>query len=156
LPWRTAEGQHIEPQGSPEIATLIEGELYRRRCLDLSRHFSVFGASPSVLVNSLSRFNICLAVKKTIISSLVSCQFAVAEDPAVYGLPSVKDQPPGDRKAGVIWHTQGSGKSLLMAFYAGLLVFEHRMANPTFVVLTDRNVLDDQLFATFAMCKDLI
>ena len=71
-------------------------------------------------------------------------------------MPSVKDQPPGDHKAGVIWHTQGSGKSLLMAFYAGLLVFDPRMANPTLVVLTDRNDLDDQLFGTFAMCNDLI
>jgi type I restriction enzyme, R subunit len=83
-------------------------------------------------------------------------QSRAAEDPAAYGLPSVKDQPPGDHKAGVIWHTQGSGKSLLMAFYAGLLVFDPRMANPTLVVLTDRNDLDDQLFATFAMCKDLL
>ncbi|MBL4557732.1 MAG: DEAD/DEAH box helicase family protein [Rhodobacteraceae bacterium] len=62
----------------------------------------------------------------------------------------------GDRKAGVIWHTQGSGKSLLMAFYAGQLVREPAMENPTIVVITDRNDLDDQLFATFAMCRDLI
>lgn len=62
----------------------------------------------------------------------------------------------GDRKAGVIWHTQGSGKSLLMAFYAGLLVRHPALENPTLVVLTDRNDLDDQLFATFSMCRDLI
>ena len=68
----------------------------------------------------------------------------------------MESQPKGDRKAGVIWHTQGSGKSLLMAFYAGLLIFDPRMTNPTLVVLTDRNDLDDQLFATFAMCKDLL
>jgi len=80
----------------------------------------------------------------------------VDEDPAEYGLPSVKSQRPGDRRAGVIWHTQGSGKSLLMAFYAGQLVRHPDMANPTLVVLTDRNDLDDQLFATFSMCRDLI
>src|SRR5690606_36014388 len=80
----------------------------------------------------------------------------LAEDPADYGLPSVKSQQPGDRRAGVIWHTQGSGKSLLMAFYAGQLVRHPAMANPTLVVLTDRNDLDDQLFATFSMCRDLI
>jgi type I restriction enzyme R subunit len=80
----------------------------------------------------------------------------VRDDPSIYGLPSVKDQPPGDHKAGVIWHTQGSGKSLLMAFYAGLLVADPRMANPTLVVLTDRNDLDDQLFTTFSQCRDLL
>lgn len=64
--------------------------------------------------------------------------------------------PAGDRKVGVIWHTQGSGKSLLMAFYAGRIVKHPAMGNPTLVVLTDRNDLDDQLFATFSMCKDLL
>ena len=62
----------------------------------------------------------------------------------------------GDRKAGVIWHTQGSGKSLLMAFYAGQIIKHPAMQNPTLVVLTDRNDLDDQLFGTFSMCKDLL
>ncbi len=156
MPWRTTDGQHIEPKGSPEMATLIEGVFERGRFLDLLRHFTVFGESPSGLIKIIAGYHQFHAVKKAVISTLRASQVAVAEDPAVYGLPSVKDQPPGDRKAGVIWHTQGSGKSLLMAFYAGLLVFEHRMANPTLVVLTDRNDLDDQLFATFAMCKDLI
>ncbi len=64
--------------------------------------------------------------------------------------------PQGDRKVGVIWHTQGSGKSLLMAFYAGQLVRRPELENPTIVVITDRNDLDDQLFGTFSMCRDLI
>jgi type I restriction enzyme, R subunit len=64
--------------------------------------------------------------------------------------------PEGDRKVGVVWHTQGSGKSLLMAFYAGQVIKHPDMANPTLVVITDRNDLDDQLFGTFAMCKDLL
>ena len=63
---------------------------------------------------------------------------------------------PGDRRIGVVWHTQGSGKSLTMAFYAGRIVREPAMENPTVVVLTDRNDLDDQLFATFARCADLL
>src|SRR5690625_4465872 len=156
MPWRTTDGQHIEPKGSPEMATLIEGVFERGRFLDLLRHFTVFGESPSGLIKIIAGYHQFHTVKKALIYTLRASQVAVAEDPAVYGLPSAKDQPPGDRKAGVIWHTQGSGKSLLMAFYAGLLVFEQRMANPTLVVLTDRNDLDDQLFATFAMCKDLI
>src|SRR5690606_3698150 len=98
------------------------------------------------------------AVKKAVESTIRASRLVqgVADDPAEYGLPSVKTQRPGDKRAGVIWHTQGSGKSLLMAFYAGQLVKHPDMANPTLVVLTDRNDLDDQLFATFSMCRDLI
>ena len=80
----------------------------------------------------------------------------VTEDPELYGFPSVRDQPEGDRKIGVVWHTQGSGKSLSMVFYAGQLVVEPAMQNPTLVILTDRNDLDDQLFATFGNCTSLL
>ena len=156
MPWRTTDGTRIEPKGMPEMATLIEGVFEQGRFLDLLRHFTVFGETGGGLIKIIAGYHQFHAVKKSVISTLRASQVAVAEDPAVYGLPSVKDQPPGDHKAGVIWHTQGSGKSLLMAFYAGLLVFEPRMTNPTLVVLTDRNDLDDQLFATFSMCKDLI
>lgn len=160
MPWRTVDGTRVEPKGFPEMATLIEGVFEQGRFLDLLRHFTVFGEGPSGRVKIIAGYHQFHAVRKAVISTLRASQEGkqpmVAEDPAAYGLPSVKDQPPGDHKAGVIWHTQGSGKSLLMAFYAGLLVFDPRMANPTLVVLTDRNDLDDQLFATFAMCKDLI
>ncbi len=67
-----------------------------------------------------------------------------------------KGGDPGDRRIGVVWHTQGSGKSLTMAFYAGRVIREPAMANPTIVVLTDRNDLDDQLFSTFSRCQDLL
>ncbi|MFO7542317.1 MAG: type I restriction endonuclease subunit R [Thiobacillus sp.] len=156
MPWRTTDGARIEPKGMPEMATLIEGVFEPGRFLDLLRHFTVFGETGGGLIKIIAGYHQFHVVKKAVISTLRASQRAVAEDPTVYGLPSVKDQPPGDHKAGVIWHTQGSGKSLLMAFYAGLLVFDPRMANPTLVVLTDRNDLDDQLFATFAMCKDLL
>ncbi|WP_424683533.1 type I restriction endonuclease subunit R [Frateuria sp. YIM B11624] len=157
MPWRTTDGREIESKGSPEMATLIDGVFEHRRLLDLLRHFTVFGEMGSGLVKIVAGYHQFHAVKKAVVSTLrATKQSAQAEDPAVYGLPSVDSQPAGDRKVGVIWHTQGSGKSLLMAFYAGLLVAEPRMENPTLVVLTDRNDLDDQLFATFAMCKDLI
>src|SRR5690606_39049967 len=65
-------------------------------------------------------------------------------------------RPEGDRRVGVVWHTQGSGKSLTMAFYAGRVVLHPAMENPTLVVITDRNDLDDQLFGTFSRCKDLL
>ncbi|SDD21485.1 type I restriction endonuclease subunit R [Aquimonas voraii] len=157
MPWRTTDGARIEPKGSPEMATLVEGVFERGRFLDLLRHFTVFGEASSGLIKIIAGYHQFHAVKRAVASTLRASRAKwQAEDPALYGLPSVKDQPAGDRKAGVIWHTQGSGKSLLMAFYAGLLVLEPRMANPTLVVLTDRNDLDDQLFATFAMCRDLL
>ncbi len=70
--------------------------------------------------------------------------------------PATAGREPGDRRVGVVWHTQGSGKSLTMAFYAGRIIREPAMENPTIVVLTDRNDLDDQLFGTFSRCQDLL
>ena len=160
MPWRTTDGTRIEPKGLPEMATLIEGVFEPGRFLDLLRHFTVFGESPSGLIKIIAGYHQFHAVKKAVISTLRASRPAalpeVAEAAAAYRLSGGKHQPPGDHKAGVIWHTQGSGKSLLMAFYAGLLVFDARTANPTLVVLTDRNDLDDQLFATFAQCRDLL
>ena len=76
------------------------------------------------------------------------------EDPVAYGLPTAEDQPSGDRKGGVVWHTQGSGKSLSMVFYTGKIVLA--LDNPTVLVITDRNDLDDQLFDTFARSNQLL
>src|SRR5690554_430654 len=158
MPWRTTDGTTVAPTGTPELPILIEGVFEHRRLLDLLRDFTVFGETGSGLVKIITGYHQFHAVKKAVDSTVRASMLVqgVAEDPAEYGLPSVKSQRPGDRRAGVIWHTQGSGKSLLMAFYAGLLVKHPAMANPTLVVLTDRNDLDDQLFATFAMCRDLI
>jgi type I restriction enzyme R subunit len=158
MPWRTTDGTAIAPKGAPELATLIEGIFEPRRLLALLRDFTVFGETGAGLVKIIAGYHQFHAVQKAVEQTLRACASAhgVAEDPARYGLPSAQTQPPGDRRAGVIWHTQGSGKSLLMAFYAGLLVKHPAMANPTLVVLTDRNDLDDQLFATFSMCRDLI
>ena len=80
----------------------------------------------------------------------------VAETPGRYEAGRKPGGEPGDRRVGVVWHTQGSGKSLTMAFYAGRVILHPAMENPTIVVLTDRNDLDDQLFGTFARCRDLL
>jgi len=158
MPWRTTDGREVAPTGAPELPTLIEGVFEHRRLLDLLRDFTVFGETGSGLVKIIAGYHQFHAVKKAVASTVRAAMQVqgVAEDPAKYGLPSVKSQRPGDRRAGVIWHTQGSGKSLLMAFYAGLLVKHPAMENPTLVVLTDRNDLDHQLFATFSTCRDLI
>ncbi|MDR0771274.1 MAG: type I restriction endonuclease subunit R [Burkholderiales bacterium] len=156
--WRTTDGKEIAPKGSPELETLIEGVFEPWRFLDLLRHFTVFWETGSGLAKIVAGYHQYHAVNRAIESTIRAADSwqGVAEEPASYGLPSVNTQLKGDRRAGVIWHTQGSGKSLLMAFYAGRLVKHPAMENPTLVVLTDRNDLDDQLFATFSMCKDLI
>ncbi len=158
MPWRTTDGREIAKKGSPELSTLIEGVFEKRRFLDLLRHFTVFGETGSDLVKIIAGYHQFHAVQRAVESTIRASRAdkESGEDPVGYGLKSVSDQLSGDRKAGVIWHTQGSGKSLLMAFYAGLLVKHPAMQNPTLVVITDRNDLDDQLFGTFSMCKDLI
>lgn len=138
MPWRTTDGKIIAAKGQPELGVLIEGIFERRRLLDLLHDFTVFGETGSGLAKIIAGYHqfhaVRHAVEKTVEAS----------------------SPEGDRKVGVIWHTQGSGKSLLMAFYAGQLVRRPELENPTIVVITDRNDLDDQLFATFSMCRDLI
>lgn len=158
MPWRTTDGKEVAPKGQPELATLIEGVLEHGRLLALLRDFTVFGETGSGLAKIIAGYHQFHAVRRAIEQTLRAAAVPneAREDPADYGLPSASKQVRGDKRAGVIWHTQGSGKSLLMAFYAGQLVRHPDMQNPTLVVLTDRNDLDDQLFATFAMCRDLI
>ncbi|TDQ43841.1 type I restriction endonuclease subunit R [Tepidicella xavieri] len=138
MPWRTTDGTDVAPKGAPELSTLIEGVFEHRRLLDLVRHFTVFGETGSGLIKIIAGYHQFHAVRHAVNRTVTA------------------SSPEGDQRVGVIWHTQGSGKSLLMAFYAGLLVKHPAMANPTLVVLTDRNDLDDQLFSTFSMCRDLI
>lgn len=138
MPWRTVDGEEIAAKGMPELSVLIPGVFEKRRFLDLIRDFTVFGDTGSGLVKIVAGYHQFHAVRHAV-------QHTVSAT-----------APEGDRKVGVIWHTQGSGKSLLMAFYAGQLVRHPELENPTIVVITDRNDLDDQLYGTFSMCRDLI
>ncbi|WP_175906134.1 type I restriction endonuclease subunit R [Burkholderia seminalis] len=138
MPWRTTDGMDVALKGAPELSTLIEGVFEQRRLLDLLRNFTVFGETGSGLAKIIAGYHQFHAVRHAVNSTVAA------------------SSPEGNQRVGVIWHTQGSGKSLLMAFYAGQLVKHPAMANPTVVVLTDRNDLDDQLFSTFSMCRDLI
>jgi len=158
MPWRTTHGKDLLPKGQPELPTLIDGVFEQQHLLDLLRWFTAFGETGRGLIKIIAGYHQYHAVNYAVESTIraASPSQSVHEEPEYYGLPSVAVQANGDRRAGVIWHTQGSGKSLLMAFYAGRLAQHPAMHNPTLVVLTDRNDLDDQLFATFAMCKDLI
>ena len=138
MAWRTVDGENIAPKGVPELETLINGVFDQSRLLSLLRGFMVFENTGSDLIKKIAGYHQFHAVHKA-----VQCTINATDDS-------------GDNRVGVIWHTQGSGKSLLMAFYAGEVIAHPQMANPTLIVLTDRNDLDDQLFATFAGCKDLI
>ena len=154
----------------PELRILAERMLHQSVLLKLIRFNTVFeseevkdeqtGLLSLVKVKKIAAYHQYYLVEKAVQSTLRAIkkipEMMVAEDPAIYGLPSVSNQPEGDRKIGVVWHTQGSGKSLSMVFYAGQLVVEPAMQNPTLVILTDRNDLDDQLFATFGNCASLL
>jgi len=138
MPWRTVDGVEIAPKGEPELGTLIKGVFEKTRLLSLVQDFTVFGDTGSGLVKIIAGYHQFHAVHHAVEQTLKAAS------------------PEGDRRIGVIWHTQGSGKSLLMAFYAGRIVAHPGMENPTLVVITDRNDLDNQLFGTFGMCRDLI
>ena len=138
MPWRTVDGSTIAPKGAPELGTVIEGVFEKTRFLTLIRDFSVFADTGSGIVKMIAGYHQFHAVRHAVERTTSAAS------------------PEGDRRIGVIWHTQGSGKSLLMAFYAGQIIAHPAMENPTIVVITDRNDLDDQLFGTFAMCRDLL
>ncbi|MBL3645520.1 type I restriction endonuclease subunit R [Bacillus sp. RHFB] len=134
--WRTIDGETIAPNTIPQLEVLIKGMCQPTVLLDLIRHFILFQTDGEDTFKILAAYHQYYAVNKAV----EEAKRAASEQ--------------GDRKIGVIWHTQGSGKSLSMVFYTGKLVLE--MNNPTIVVLTDRNDLDDQLFATFSQSSELL
>ena len=136
--WRTVDGSKIEPKGSPEMGTLIEGFFEKERFLEYLRGYVVFESDGGSLIKKIAGYHQFHAVRHAVESTVQA------------------SKPDGDRRIGVIWHTQGSGKSLLMAFYAGRIIVRPEMANPTIVMITDRNDLDEQLYGTFCGCQDLI
>ncbi|MBP6177428.1 MAG: type I restriction endonuclease subunit R [Anaerolineales bacterium] len=160
MEWKTADGKTIaDSKTQPELEPLIKGLFNKKTLLDVIRHFIVFEKTREKTVKKIAAYHQYYAVNKAILSTLrasAANDKSVREDPAEYGLPSVEEQPIGDKRAGVIWHTQGSGKSLSMVFYTGKLVLAEAMNNPTIVVLTDRNDLDQQLFETFSNCQSLL
>jgi len=167
MAWKTADGKREASALVSQLETLITGMLNPATLLDLLRHFVVFekskkedlatGVISISTVKKLAAYHQYYAVNAAVVSTLRAAAEApamAAEAPESYGLESVTHQPPGDRKAGVVWHTQGSGKSLSMVFYTGKIVLA--LDNPTVVLITDRNDLDDQLFDTFASCTQLL
>ena len=165
MAWKTADGKVEASHLVSQLETLINGMLNKATLLDLVRHFIVFEKSKKEdpvtkqisisTVKKLAAYHQYYAVNAAVISTLrASADAGIAQTPGSYGLGDVRSQPMGDRKAGVVWHTQGSGKSLSMVFYTGKIVLA--LDNPTILVITDRNDLDDQLFDTFASASQLL
>lgn len=135
MPWKTIDDK-IPPKTMSQLEVLIRGMFKKEILLDLVRHFIVFEKDRADIQKKLAAYHQCNAANNTVDSTLKAIK--------------------SDKRAGVVWHTQGSGKSLTMVFYAGKIVLEPEMNNPTIILLTDRNDLDDQLFGTFSRCHELL
>jgi type I restriction enzyme R subunit len=173
MAWKSTDGKEEASNLVSQLETLINGMLNKETLLDLIRHFVVFekskkedtktGITTISTVKKLAAYHQFYAVNRAVESTLRATGFTldketptsmVMESPESYGVAGVKTQPKGDRKGGVVWHTQGSGKSLSMVFYTGKIVLA--LDNPTILVITDRNDLDDQLFDTFSSSVQLL
>jgi type I restriction enzyme, R subunit len=160
-PWRTISGEELAATHLPELQVMFEGILEKRRLLDLIHDFIVFEDDGSgVLQKKAAGYHQFHAVRVAVAETLRAARLTEADRSSDRESGFEAGKRPvgktGDQRIGVVWHTQGSGKSLTMAFYAGRIIRERAMGNPTVVVLTDRNDLDDQLFGTFSRCRDLL
>ena len=155
--WRTISGEELAPTFYSELQVLVEGAFEKRRFLALMRDFTVFEDEGSGrLLKKMAGYHQFHAVQVAVDETLRAARLRQADDDVGKHPNRRPGGNPGDRRVGVVWHTQGSGKSLTMVFYAGRIVREPAMENPTIVVLTDRNDLDNQLFGTFSRCRDLL
>jgi type I site-specific restriction-modification system R (restriction) subunit len=157
--WRTIGGEVDAPKTALELETLVRGVFEKRRFLDLIRNFIVFEEDPDTgavhkLMAGYHQFH---AVKAAVDETIrATGKDRTGEAEGRYWAGKMRGGAEGDRRVGVIWHTQGSGKSLSMLFYAGCIIEEPAMENPTLVFLTDRNDLDDQLFGQFQRCHEIL
>ena len=160
--WRTVGGEGEAPRSALELDILVRGVFDKRRFLELLQHFIVFSedADSDALHKLMAGYHqfhaVNAAVEETVRASNKDPFPEARDDAGTYWSGRQHDGKPGDRRAGVVWHTQGSGKSLSMLFYAARVVRHPAMRNPTLVVLTDRNDLDDQLFGQFQRCHELL
>ncbi len=160
--WRTIDGQGEAPTKMAELEVLLRGVFERQRFLDLLQHFIVFeenadtGTVQKIMAGYHQFHAVNAAVEETVRASGMGLESGVREPQGSYWAGRMHGGKPGDRRVGVVWHTQGSGKSYSMLFYAARIVRHPAMRNPTIVVLTDRNDLDDQLFGQFQRCHGIV
>ncbi|MGB2727665.1 MAG: type I restriction endonuclease subunit R [Halobacteriota archaeon] len=136
LPWKTIDGKELAPMALPQLQVLLQGMFEKGRCLDLIRNFITFEKRRRQTTKILAAYHQYHTTNKAIKKTIEAIN--------------------KDKRVGVVWHTQGSGKSLTMVFYTGKLILHKKLENPTIVVLTDRNDLDDQLFNTFSASQSLL
>jgi len=160
--WRTIEGDGDAPKSALELEVLIRGVFDPRRFLGLLEHFVTYEEDPDngaihKIIAGYHQFHaVNAAVEETIRASGMAEEGRAKDEEGAYWSGPMEEGKPGDRRAGVVWHTQGSGKSFSMLFYAGRMARHPTMQNPTLVVLTDRNDLDDQLFGQFQRCHETL
>ncbi len=158
MPWRTIANENDRPTLEFELEKVVRGFFRPDLFLDYIRYFVLFEQDGDALIKKIAGYHqfhgVREAVRVTLVASKPEESSRVREEPlrATYGEVVV----PGSRKAGVFWHTQGSGKSISMCCYAGKLLQQPEMNNPTLVVVTDRNDLDGQLYQQFCAAKDLL
>ncbi|WP_419648047.1 type I restriction endonuclease subunit R, partial [Thiolapillus sp.] len=154
MPWRTIKHEDDKPKLTWQLETLVRGFFDRELFLDYIRYFVLFESNGETIIKKIAGYYQFHAVREAVKATVIAAQEieGVAEKRATYADEVV----PGSKKAGVVWHTQGSGKSISMCCYAGKLLQQPAMNNPTLIVVTDRNDLDGQLFATFSNAVELL
>ncbi|HAF4008477.1 TPA: type I restriction endonuclease subunit R [Salmonella enterica] len=148
LPWKTVANEKDKPQFDWQLKTVVQGFFNRALLLDYIRYFVLFENDGKRLIKKIAAYHQFHAVREAVAATIVASTGK--------HLPLHSNIQPGSKKAGVVWHTQGSGKSISMCCYAGKLLQQAEMNNPTIVVVTDRNDLDGQLYATFCQAQDLL
>ncbi|BBM01471.1 type I restriction endonuclease subunit R [Microbulbifer sp. GL-2] len=154
LPWRVVNNEHDKPHFEYFLETLVKGFFKPELLLDYIRHFVLFEQDGDQIVKKIAGYHQFHAVRQAVKATVIAAERSnlVAQPRANYA----DKVEPGSGKAGVVWHTQGSGKSISMVCYAGKLLAQPAMNNPTIVVVTDRNDLDGQLYNTFCMAADTL
>ncbi|BFI65202.1 DEAD/DEAH box helicase [Yersinia pseudotuberculosis] len=148
LPWKTINNEDDKPLLEWQLENVVKGFFNRELLLDYIRYFILFESDGKRLIKKIAAYHQFHAVREAVNATIVASTGKF--------LPLRSNIKPGSKKAGVVWHTQGSGKSISMCCYAGKLLQQAEMNNPTIVVVTDRNDLDGQLYTTFCQAKDLL
>ena len=154
--WRTIEGEGLAPTFYPELQVVVEGIFEKSRFLEVLRDCTVFEDDGVAIEKKMAGYHQFHAVRVAVSETLRAAKLIQVAQEKNLDPYRKRGGDPGDQRVGVVWHTQGSGKSLTMVFYAGRIIREPAMGNPTVIVLTDRNDLDNQLFATFSRCEHLL
>jgi len=154
--WKTVNGKSLAPPTRNQLQVLIEGVFEKNRFMELMRDYTVFEDDGGKISKKLAGYHQFHAVKVAVLETLRATKMQIDSTESIGDLHPQHGGDFGDKRVGVVWHTQGSGKSLTMVFFVARILRHEQMKNPTVVVLTDRNDLDSQLFATFSKCSGLL